>query len=188
MTKKKAIKIMMQLKAEYYYAFKDIPDDLLKLKIENFIKAMDGYTDQEIDIALGKVLVENKTLPTIAHFVEAIENYKESLLPTAEEEWASVVRTLNGITKIFEIYQYLHTQNEVDDIKTKARELYQTEISKYVKSYYATYQNFLDIKKEKLDFERARFLKNFPEYRRQLLKNKNSDKNFECNSSVSRES
>lgn len=172
MTKKKAIEIMMQLKAEYYYAFKDMPDDLFKLKIENFIKAMDGYNDQEIDIALGKVLAENKTLPTIAHFIEAIEKYKESLLPTVEEEWASVVNALINIEHNSE--NFYKQGRDWDRIRDTNRDIFNS-LSGYVKGYYVEYSIFLSLLGSKLDIERARFLKNFPEYRRQQLKGKIKD-------------
>ena len=36
----KAVEIMMQLKAEYFYAFKDMPDELFKIKAKKILVIM----------------------------------------------------------------------------------------------------------------------------------------------------
>ena len=89
MNRKKALDIMTQLQAEYFYAFKDMPEKLFDIKVKTFMEALEGYSDKEIDIALLTVLRECKTCPTAANFVEIIERNKELQLPSAEEEWGN---------------------------------------------------------------------------------------------------
>lgn len=155
----KAIEIMMQLKAEYFYAFKDMPDELFNIKVKNFMNSLEGYSDKEIDIALGFVLKENKTLPTTAHFIEVLERNREMLLPSAEEEWNSVSSV---ITKI-------KCNRDIRDIEERCIENkkdYES-LSNDVKEYYINYSGFLDLLEVKnLEIAKAQFLKTFLEWRR----------------------
>ena len=161
----KAVEIMMQLKAEYFYAFKDIPDELFKVKVKNFMNALEGYTDKEIDVALGFILKENKTVPTTANFIEVLERNREFLLPSCEEEWNSVVC---AITKV-------KLSRDMDiDIRKKTMDEAYASLSKDVREYYVSLTGFialLDIKN--LEITKAQFLKAFPEWRRQKLKKEN---------------
>ena len=161
----KAVEIMMQLKAEYFYAFKDIPDELFKVKVKNFMNALEGYTDKEIDVALGFILKENKTVPTTANFIEVLERNREFLLPSCEEEWNSFVC---AITKV-------KLSRDMDiDIRKKTMDEAYASLSKDVREYYVSLTGFialLDIKN--LEITKAQFLKAFPEWRRQKLKKEN---------------
>lgn len=155
----KAVEIMMQLKAEYFYAFKDMPDELFKIKAKNFMNSLEGYNDNEIDVALGFVLKENKTLPTTAHFIEVLERNREMLLPSAEEEWNKVSSV---ITKI-------KCNRDIPDIGKRCdkNETDYNSLSQDVKDYYINYSGFLDLLEVKnLEIAKAQFLKAFPEWRR----------------------
>ena len=171
----KAVEIMMQLKAEYFYAFKDMPDELFKIKAKNFMNSLEGYTDKEIDVALGFVLKENKTLPTTAHFIEVLERNREMLLPSAEEEWNSVSSV---ITKI-------KCNRDIPDIDKRclANKKDYESLSRDVKEYYINYSGFLDLLEVKnLEIAKSQFLKAFPEWRK--LKKKREQligKDEECN-------
>ena len=168
MNKSKAIEIMMQLKAEYFYAFKDMPDSLFKIKIDNFMKALEDYSDQEIDIALGIVLKENKTVPTIANFVEVLNKNRELFLPTVEKEWSSVVSALNAMKDNRAEFNNNGWASDEQYSKhcKKQRNVYDT-LSDEVKSYYGDYNAFVDLLEiTKLEVEKARFIKAFPQFRR----------------------
>lgn len=176
----KAVEIMMQLKAEYFYAFKDMPDELFKLKAKNFMNSLEGYTEKEIDVALGFVLKENKTLPTTAHFIEVLERNREMLLPSAEEEWAKiseVVKSMSLNSKNFD------ASYDDWDKHFEKQELLYSSLSSDVREYYINYSGFLallDVKN--LEIAKAQFLKAFPEWRR--LKKKKEQlmgKDGECN-------
>ena len=159
MNYKKAIEIMMQLKAEYYYAFKDMPDELFKIKVKNFTNALQEYSDKEVDIAFEIVLKENKTLPTTAHFVEAIERNRELLLPSAEEEWANISKVIAKIK----------TNRDIADLdkRCEKNDIAYNSLSQDVKEYYINYSMFLDLLEVKsIEIARATFIKNFPEWRR----------------------
>lgn len=171
----KAVEIMMQLKAEYFYAFKDMPDELFKIKVKNFMNSLEGYTDKEIDVALGFVLKENKTLPTTAHFIEVLERNREMLLPSAEEEWNKVSSVITKIKCNRDIYDIdIRIQKSMKDYNS---------LSNDVKEYYINYSGFLDLLEVKnLEIAKAQFLKAFPEWRR--LKKKKEQliaKGEECN-------
>ena len=175
----KAVEIMMQLKAEYFYAFKDMPDELFKIKVKNFMNSLEGYTDKEIDVALGFVLKESKTLPTTAHFIEVLERNRDMLLPSAEEEWvkiSEVVKNMSSNSKNFDT-----SYGDWDKHREKQKSLYLT-LSNDVKEYYINYSGFLDLLEVKnLEIAKAQFLKAFPEWRR-LKKKKEQllEKGGEC--------
>ena len=168
MNKSKAIEIMMQLKAEYFYAFKDMPDNLFKIKIDNFMKALEDYSDKEIDIALGMVLKENKTVPTIANFVEVLNRNREVFLPSVEKEWSSVVSALNAMKDNCSEFNNSGWASDEQYSKyfKKQRSAYDT-LSDDVKGYYGDYNSFVDLLEiTKLEVEKARFIKAFPQFRR----------------------
>lgn len=167
MNKSKAIEIMMQLKAEYFYAFKDMPDSLFKIKIENFMKALEDYSDKEIDIALGIVLKENKTVPTISNFVEVLNKNRELFLPTVEKEWASVSSSIKEIKDAYDLYNATWGGEEVTKSYCRRRDKAYNALSEEVKQYYGdkdTFVNLIEI--TKLEVEKARFIKSFPQFRR----------------------
>lgn len=169
MNKSKAIEIMMQLKAEYFYAFKDMPDNLFKIKIDNFMKALEDYSDKEIDIALGMVLKENKTVPTIANFVEVLNRNREVFFPSVEKEWSSIYNALSQIHKAYEEYRTDGWGNGWEKYCKKRKELYNS-LSEEVKSYYGDFDAFIDLLDiTKLEVEKARFIKAFPQFRRDLI-------------------
>lgn len=155
----KAVEIMMQLKAEYFHLFRDMPEELFKKKVENFYNNLKDYTDKEIDIAFGFVLKECKTVPTTAHFVEILERNKELLLPSVEEEWNSVSSVITKIKCNRDILDIdkRHDMNKKD----------YNSLSNDVKDYYINYSGFLDLLEVKnLEIAKAQFLKAFPEWRR----------------------
>ena len=155
----KAVEIMMQLKAEYFYAFKDMSDELFKIKVKNFMNSLEGYTDKEIDIALGFVLKENKALPTTAHFIEVLERNREMLLPSAEEEWSKISSVITKIKCNRDIYDI--------DIRIKKSMKDYNSLSQDIKEYYINYSGFLDLLEVKnFEIAKAQFLKAFPEWRR----------------------
>ena len=170
----KAIEVMMQLKAEYFNSFKDMPDDLFKTKVNNFMKALEGYTDTEIDIALGFVLKECKTIPTTAHFVEILERNRELILPSPEEEWNMVSSVITKLKRNIEnIY-------DLTERRLANKENYES-LSLDVREYYINYSGFLDLLETKnLEFAKSQFLKGFPEWRKrkrqkeQLMENCNN--------------
>lgn len=176
----KAVEIMMQLKAEYFYAFKDMPDELFKVKVKNFMNSLEGYTDKEIDIALGFVLKENKTLPTTAHFIEVLERNREMLLPSVEEEWAKISEVVKNMS--FNSKNFDTSYGDWDKHSEKQKALYLS-LSNEVREYYVSYSVFLDLLEVKnLEITKAQFLKAFPEWRR--LKKKKEQllgRDGECN-------
>ena len=155
----KAIEIMIQLKAEYFYAFKDMPDELFKLKAKNFMTALEGYSDKEIDVALGFVLKENKTLPTTAHFIEVLEKNREMFLPSAEEEWVKISSVIGTIKSNRDLNDW--------DKRVKLNNQAYNSLSDDVKNYFVNKSGFLDLLEVKnIEIAKAQFIKAFPEWRR----------------------
>lgn len=185
MTYKKAVEVMMQLKAEYFYAFKDMPDELFKIRIKNFMKMLEDYSEKEIDIALGVVLKENKTLPTTASFVEILERNKELLLPSAEEEWANIKEVIAEMqVRSIRFNVGTSSTEEYERHKQRQRESY-NKLSQAVKDYYVNYSGFLEIVyAEKLDIEKNKFIKNFPDFRKRKRQQKELYKQLEIEECV----
>lgn len=163
-TRSKAIEIMMQLKVEYYYAFKDMPDDLFAAKIDNFQKMLDGYSDKEIDIALGFVLKENKSVPTIAHFIDVLDKNRELLLPTPEEEWANICAVNQKLDEVFD--KYKNPRYEWEQLRKEANEIYLS-LSEDVRLFYINYSGFLEVRTGKKEIKQAQFLKSFATFRKE---------------------
>lgn len=156
---------MVCLQAEYFYAFKDMPEKLFNLKIKNFMEALDEYSDQEIDIALKTVLKECKTCPTTANFIEIIERNRELVLPSAEEEWAITYDVLSEMRR--RDYNFDSSYCDIDEHRVKQKEAY-NRLSDNVKAYFVDYCNFYDVVLEnKFEIEKRRFLKQFPIFRKQ---------------------
>lgn len=159
MTPIKGIEIMMQVKAEYFNAFKDMSENLFKTKIENFNKALEEYSDEEVDVALTMVLSANKSVPGIAHFIEVLERNRELLLSSVEEEWNTLARAVQRTLMNRSIYN-------IDERCAENQKEYDA-LSEDVKDYYVNYSGFLDLLDAKLDIERSRFMKNFPIFRKE---------------------
>ena len=172
MTRKKAVEIMTILQAEYFYAFKDMPENLFEIKIATFMKALNGYTDKEIDIALQTVLKECKTCPTTANFIEVIERNRELLLPSAEEEWAKVTNVLARIKRNREI-------SDIDRRVDDSRKAYNS-LPFDVRGYYVNYSGFLDlIEARNIEIEKSKFLKGYPAYLKKQKQKKELSKQLE---------
>lgn len=170
----KAVEIMMQLKAEYFHLFRDMPEDLFKKKVENFYNNLKDYSDKEIDIAFGFVLKECKTVPTTAHFVEILERNKELLLPSVEEEWNKVKIVIDEMATRRRNFD--PSYHDWDKHFEAQRKSYNT-LSQDVKDYYINFNGFYEITdSQRLDIERNKFIKQFPVFRKdkrtreQLLK------------------
>lgn len=177
MNRKKAVDIMTSLQAEYFYAFKDMPEKLFDIKIKNFMEALDGYSDREIDIALKILLKESETCPSSAHFVSIIERNRELLLPSVEEEWSKtndVIKEMQARSAKF--------NNSYDDFDkhTKEQQATYNRLSQEVKDFYINYGGFLDIVySSKLEIEKNRFLKQFPIFRKQKKQKEELNKQLE---------
>lgn len=163
MTKKKAIDIMLSLQAEYFYAFKDMPEALFERKVKNFMEALDGYTDDEIETALKMLIRESKNCPTSANFVEMIERNREVLLPNADELWGEALKCMNDI-------KALTANFSTEGMTPESYKIFQNTIKEVyaalptdIKEYYKDYSGFNEVVySSKLDIEKAKFLKNFP--------------------------
>lgn len=174
MDRKKAVEIMTSLQAEYFYAFKDMPEKLFVVKVKNLMEALDGYTDQEIDVALKILLKESETCPTSAHFVEIIERNRALSLSTPEEEWAKVnkVRAEMAYLKSDFCPEY----GDWNEYFEKNRAEY-NKLSDEVKEFYVDYDGFCSVvNSNKLEIEKNRFLKNFPLFRERKKQKKELDK------------
>lgn len=177
MNRKKAVDIMTSLQAEYFYAFKDMPEKLFDIKIKNFMEALDGYSDQEIDIALKILLKESETCPSSAHFVSIIERNRELLLPSIEEEWSKTSDVIKEMQK-----RSAKFNNSYDDFDkhTKEQKATYNKLSQEVKDFYINYGGFLDIVySSKLEIEKNRFLKQFPVFRKQKRQKEELNKQLE---------
>lgn len=163
MTKKKAIDIMLSLQAEYFYAFKDMPETLFDRKVKNFMEALDGYTDDEIDTALKMLIRESKNCPTSANFVEVIERNREVFQPSAEELWDAIWKCMNSIKAITLNFKTDGmTPENYKMFQKLIKETYET-LPVEVKEYYKDFSGFIEVVySQKLDIEKAKFLKNFP--------------------------
>lgn len=177
MTQKKAIEIMMTIKAEYFYAFKDMPDELFKIKLKNFTLGLKDYSDDEIDIALKFLLKESKTVPTMAHFVEMIERNRELLLPSAEVEWNAISSVLAEMKRNRDNRSPYHiTDEQWKEYREKQKTAY-NRLSQDVKDFYINYSGFLDLlDAPKIEVEKTRFLKNFTEFRKKQKQKKELEK------------
>lgn len=180
MTYKKALEVMMQLKAEYFYSFKDMPNELFEIRVKNFMKAMEDYSDKEIDIALGMVLKENKTLPTTASFIEVLERNKELLLPSAEEEWANIKEVIIEMKRRSSGFSVGNSSTEEYEKHKQWQKDSYNKLSQAVKDYYVNYSGFLEIVfADKLDIEKNKFIKNFSEFRKKRQQQKELYKQLE---------
>lgn len=170
MTKKKAVDIMTRLQAEYFYAFKDMPENLFSIKVKNFMEALDGYSDEEIDVALLILLKESETCPTAAGFVKVIERNRDLQQTTAREEWAKTYEVLIEMRN--RSNKFNSALCDWDEHNAKQKETY-SRLSKEVKEYYVDYSSFLDlIYANKFDIEKNCFLKQFPIFRQERKQKK----------------
>lgn len=173
MDRKKAVEIMTSLQAEYFYAFKDMPEKLFVVKVKNLMEALDGYTDQEIDVALKILLKESETCPTSAHFVEIIERNRDLSLSTPEEEWAKVNKVRAEMVYITSEY---FPGCDINAYFKKKKTEY-NKLSDEVKEFYVDYDGFCSVvNSNKLEIEKNRFLKNFPLFRGRKKQKKELDK------------
>ena len=141
MNYKKAVDIMIQLQAEYFYDFKGMPENLFDIKVKNFMKTLEGYSDKEIDIGLLTVLRECKTCPTAANFVEIIERNKELQLPSAEDEWCSISKVLREMKQRYKelvLYCDLYYDSSYDSSEYRIDQLAVQYLFLYTTNFHKT--------------------------------------------------
>lgn len=180
MNYKKAVEIMIQLQAEYFYDFKGMPEKLFDIKVKNFIKTLEGYSNKEIDIALLTVLRECKTCPTAANFVEVLERNKELQLPSAEEEWCRISQVLKKMKQRYKDFVlYCDSSCDSSDYRINQLKSYDS-LPEDIKDFYTSFSGFFTlVLSQELDIEKNRFLKQFPSFRREKRQRQELNKQME---------
>lgn len=168
MNYKKAVEIMTILQAEYFCEFKEMPENLFEIKVANFMKAMEGYPDKEIDIALQTVLKECKTCPTTANFIEVIERNRELLLPSAEEVWCKTCEIICEMKQRYKEFVLCYAPSaDSSDYRMNQLRSYDS-LPEDVKDFYVSFAGFFAlVLSQELDIEKNRFLIQFPSFRRE---------------------
>ena len=164
MTNKKAIDIMTRLQAEYFFAFKDMPEKLFSVKVKNFKESLKGCSDEEIEIAMKILLKESEVFPTTASFIKVIERNRELVVPSTEEVWSMTMKVVNEMRTRCENYNAIW--GDLVEYRSKQRKSYES-LPDEVKEFFVDYEGFLDVVySDKIEIEKNKFIKNFPEFRK----------------------
>lgn len=171
MQRKTVVRIVMEIKANYRYTYRDMSDQEMQIMIARWYDCLSGYTDEQVEGAFRTALCKLSVPPTIADIVGIIDRQEKLKEPSDIELWSELTERMKECcAQVWTACGF----RSLAELKTeKARAIYDT-LSEPIKAYIG-FDSFCDIagcNAEQLQFERARFLKAIPEIRVSLRERK----------------
>lgn len=172
MQKTAVIKIIMEIKANYRYTYKDITDSEMNLIVSRWYDCLRAYTDEQVEGAFRTAICKLSTPPTVADIIGIISRQERLLEPRDMELWQILVRAVED-SRAMVLVRDVGYMRMYENRGKGAREIYDR--LPIVLREYIDFDSFCemgDMTAEDLRFERARLLKALPEIREILRERK----------------
>ena len=93
--KQTIIKAITLLKTNYQNSLRDITKEELQMMINTWGEFFKDIPDNELEQAISNIINKNDYFPTISQIKKEIANNRTSDIPSAEDEWEEVIRTIH---------------------------------------------------------------------------------------------
>ena len=93
--KQTIIKAITLLKTNYQNSLRDITKEELQMMINTWGEFFKDIPDKELEQAISNIINKNDYFPTISQIKKEIANNRTSDIPSAEDEWEEVLRTIH---------------------------------------------------------------------------------------------
>lgn len=148
-------------------------DDDIRLRVKLWTSELKKYPEEVVEAAVYKVIRSSEYPPRLSDICHAIDNIYSVALPSPEEIWAQMAKYLPVVAHNKAGYRYTFkekngkTQGEncYDENKRIYNEL-PYELRLYIRNL-GELEELSEMSAEAIGFERARFLKRFPDIREQ---------------------
>lgn len=170
-SKRQIANTITAIKTIFGYYAKDGDYDVVATLWERLLTP---YTDEQVGKALYACMQECKTPPTPADVIERIKKAERANLPSPSRAWAKLASTLYDVEDLQYDFRYTAVCEDGKTQGEKAREKCHALWDKLpadVKEYVGSYGELLKMARltdDELKFERARFLKMFPQIQEQM--------------------
>jgi hypothetical protein len=95
MNQQTIIKAITLLKSNYQNALKDYSKEDMQLMINAWLEFFKDTSVNEFELAIKNIINKSDYFPTISQIKKEIANNKTNNLPSAEDEWEEVIRTIH---------------------------------------------------------------------------------------------
>lgn len=95
MNQQTIIKAITLLKSNYQNALKDYTKEDMQLMINAWLEFFKDTSVNEFELAIKNIINKSDYFPTISQIKKEIANNKTNNLPSAEDEWEEVIRTIH---------------------------------------------------------------------------------------------
>lgn len=95
MNQETIIKAITILKANYQNALKDYTKEEMQLMINTWLEFFKDTSINDFELAIKNIINKSDFFPTISQIKKEIANSKVNTLPSAEDEWEEVIRTIH---------------------------------------------------------------------------------------------
>lgn len=170
-SKKQIANTITAIKTIFAYYAKDGNYDVVASLWERLLAP---YTDEQVSKALYVCMQECKMPPTPADVIERIKKAERANLPSPSRAWAKLASTLYYVEDLQYDFRFTAVCEDGKRQCEKAREKCHALWDKLpadVKEYVGSYGELLRMSRlteDELKFERARFLKMFPQIQEQM--------------------
>ncbi len=169
MKKTELLKILMLIKANYSYVFKDMSKEEYDTMRDTWWACFGGYPTESVMNAVKLVLLKNTYPPTIADIYGYIQKAEQLEKPSDNELWNILIGAVNEIkTTYVQEYQGSLYRTPLYQLKNKSRckpiyDKLPIEVRKTVD--FGTFVLYGGLDEKAMSVERNRFLKVIPEKR-----------------------
>lgn len=95
MNQQTIIKAITLLKANYQNSLKDYTKEEMQLMINTWLEFFKDTSINDFELAIKNIINKSDFFPTISQIKKEIANCKVNTLPSAEDEWEEVIRTIH---------------------------------------------------------------------------------------------
>lgn len=95
MNQQTIIKAITLLKANYQNSLKDYTKEEMQLMINTWLEFFKDTSVNDFELAIKNIINKSDFFPTISQIKKEIANCKVNTLPSAEDEWEEVIRTIH---------------------------------------------------------------------------------------------
>lgn len=95
MNQQTIIKAITLLKSNYQNALKDYTKEDMQLMINAWLEFFKDTSINEFELAIKNIINKSDYFPTISQIKKEIANIKTNNIPSAEDEWEEVIRTIH---------------------------------------------------------------------------------------------
>lgn len=95
MNQETIIKAITLLKSNYQNALKDYTKEDMQLMINAWLEFFKDTSVNEFELAIKNIINKSDYFPTISQIKKEIANIKTNNIPSAEDEWEEVIRTIH---------------------------------------------------------------------------------------------